>query len=68
RRASWFHGNRGMTPILAYLDPGTGSIILQALLGVVFGALLGLKLFWVNIKNMTTRILRRGDRGDHDGE
>ncbi len=31
--------------ILAYLDPGSGSIILQALIGGVAGAAVALKLF-----------------------
>lgn len=30
----------------AYLDPGTGSIILQVLLGGVAGIALALKLYW----------------------
>jgi hypothetical protein len=30
---------------LAYLDPGTGSVILQALLGGIAGVALTLKLF-----------------------
>ena len=30
----------------AYLDPGTGSIILQVLLGGVAGAALAVKLYW----------------------
>lgn len=31
---------------LAYLDPGTGSLFLQILLGGVAGLLVILKLFW----------------------
>ncbi len=34
-----------MEVILAYLDPGTGSVILQALLGGVAGLILTMKLF-----------------------
>jgi hypothetical protein len=30
----------------AYLDPGTGSIILQVLLGGIAGIALALKLYW----------------------
>lgn len=36
--------------ILAYLDPGTGSLILQLLLGGVAGAWVILKLFGQRIK------------------
>ena len=34
------------SPAQAYLDPGTGSIILQVLLGGVAGLALAGKLFW----------------------
>jgi hypothetical protein len=35
-----------ITPAQAYLDPGTGSMILQLILGGVAGALIVLKLYW----------------------
>ena len=34
-----------MEPVLAYLDPGSGSVILQALLGGIAGLAVALKLF-----------------------
>lgn len=34
------------TPAYAYLDPGTGSIILQALLGGAAGVAIAGKLYW----------------------
>ena len=34
----------------AYLDPGTGSIILQGLLAAVAGALVAGKLYWARTK------------------
>ncbi len=34
---------------LAYMDPGTGSLFLQLLLGGVAGLLVFLKLFWHRI-------------------
>lgn len=37
------------TSALAYLDPGTGSIILQVMLGGVAGLLLAGKLYWHRI-------------------
>ena len=36
-------------PADAYLDPGSGSIVLQVLLGGVAGAALVIKLFWHRI-------------------
>ena len=35
----------------AYLDPGTGSIILQAILGGAAGAMIAGKLYWSKIKS-----------------
>ena len=37
-------------PAYAYLDPGTGSIILQGLLGGIAGALVVGRLYWQKIK------------------
>ena len=48
-------------PAHAYLDPGTGSIILQAMLGGVAGLAMVLKLYWHRL----TSIFRRKD-SDND--
>ena len=37
---------QALTWPLAYLDPGAGSMVLQALLGGVAGVLVLLKLYW----------------------
>lgn len=37
-------------PAYAYLDPGTGSMIVQILLGGVAGALVVGKLYWARIQ------------------
>ncbi len=54
--------------LLAYLDPGTGSIILQALIGILFGSLFCVKLFWVRIQSVSAKLLGRGDQRDQRGE
>jgi len=38
------------TPAQAYLDPGTGSMVLQLILGGVAGAMVVLKLYWTRLK------------------
>ena len=43
---------------LAYLDPGTGSFILQVLIGGAFGSLFALKHYWLRVK----RTLSPGSR------
>jgi len=37
------------SPAQAYLDPGTGSMIISALIGVVAALGLGLKMFWYRV-------------------
>jgi hypothetical protein len=41
----------GVTTAQAYLDPGTGSMILQAIIGAVAGALIVIKLYWYKLTN-----------------
>ena len=38
-------------PAFAYLDPGTGSILLQGIIAGIAGAVIVLKLYWYRIKN-----------------
>ena len=40
------------TPAQAYLDPGTGSMVLQLILGGVAGAMVVLKLYWTRLKSL----------------
>ncbi len=35
--------------VLGYIDPGTGSIILQAVVGAIAGIAIAVKLFWYRI-------------------
>ena len=41
----------------AYLDPGTGSFILQLLIAGIMGALYTLKLYWYGVKAFVFKIL-----------
>ena len=43
----------------AYLDPGTGSMLLQALIGAVAGAWIVLRLYWDKIKGFFSRFGRK---------
>jgi hypothetical protein len=38
------------TPAFAYLDPGTGSMLLQVILGGIAAVGVALKLFWHKIR------------------
>ena len=41
-------------PAAAYLDPGTGSMMLQMLLGGIAGAVVVGKLYWHRLKEVVT--------------
>ncbi len=48
---------------LAYLDPGTGSVVLQLVVGGFLGAALTIKLFWRRILGFFKRSdVRREER------
>ena len=40
----------------AYIDPGTGSYLLQIILAALFGLMFALKVFWTKIKDALTRM------------
>ena len=50
--------------VLAYLDPGTGSMVLQALLAGVVGALAVGRLYWQRLKGLITRRSPRNSAED----
>jgi len=52
-------------PVFAYLDPGTGSMLVQLLVGGVAAAAVAIKLYWFRI----LRLLRiRKDEPELDQE
>lgn len=46
----------------AYLDPGTGSYILQLIIAVSLGGLFAVKLFWNRIKIFFKNLFSRGKK------
>jgi len=52
----------------AYLDPGTGSFILQMVIAGVLGALLYIKLAWASVKAFFSRLFRRGSKPAIDND
>jgi hypothetical protein len=40
---------------LAYIDPGTGSIILQALIGGILAGLVTIKFYWSKVRGIFVR-------------
>ena len=45
-----------------YIDPGTGSIVLQAALGALVGALVAVKMFWRQIKGFFGKLFHLGKK------
>jgi hypothetical protein len=52
-----------VTTVLAYLDPGSGSLLLQALVGGVASAAVMTKLYWRRVKRFL-----RVERDQPNGE
>ncbi|HET7009834.1 MAG TPA: hypothetical protein VFI11_03595 [Anaerolineales bacterium] len=52
----------------AYLDPGSGSFLLQLLLAGILGGLFVLRTQWAKVKGFFQRIFTRGGRkpDEHD--
>jgi len=51
--------------VVAYIDPGTGSLIIQMVLAVLVGAGFAIKIFWANIKSFFSRLFAK-KRDDSD--
>ena len=47
-------------PTCAYIDPGTGSLVLQIVLGSALACLVALKLYWRQFKGFVGRLMGRG--------
>ena len=59
-------------PAYAYLDPGTGGMLLQLLVGAIAGSLVFLRLKWTQVKGFFSRKQRTPDavasQSTEDGE
>ena len=47
-----------------YLDPGTGSLIIQVLIGTFLGGLFLAKLYWKRVSTFLSKLFRKDRRGD----
>jgi hypothetical protein len=50
----------------AYVDPGSGSYILQLLVATLFGALFAIRVFWARIKGFLGRMMPTAYRNKRD--
>ena len=44
-------GGFGLIAVGRYVDPGTGSLVIQLAIGAVAGGLVAIKVFWGRIRN-----------------
>ena len=51
-----------------YIDPGTGSIVIQALIGGLVAGLVALGLFWRRVKAFFSRLFSMGRKQDKHEE
>jgi hypothetical protein len=48
----------------AYLDPGTGSYVVQLLIGTVLGGLFAVGMFWRRVVASIKRFFKHGSKDD----
>ena len=49
-------------PAHAYLDPGTGSLILQAILGFIAASIATLSFYWNKVKFFVNRLIKKNNK------
>jgi hypothetical protein len=52
----------------AYIDPGTGSLVLQAVIGILVGAFVAIGLFWNRIKLYVKNLFSRSKKSESPKE
>lgn len=48
-----------VTNAYAYLDPGTGSFVLQAIIGFLAAVTAGITYYWSRVKNFFLKIFKK---------
>ena len=56
------------TPSYAYLDPGTGSYMLQLLIGVLIGAAFAIRFYWKKIWSFLGNRFSRRRKNEEEAE
>jgi hypothetical protein len=52
----------------SYLDPGTGSIIIQVVIGVAVGGLATIGIFWTRVRTFLKKLLSRNKQDNRIDE
>lgn len=56
------------TPALAYIDPGSGSMILQVILAGILGSLFAIKVFWQKVVAFFKRLTGKNNQPPVNGK
>lgn len=56
------------SPVYAYLDPGTGSIIIQGVIATVVGAGVAMKIYWHKIRKFFSPSRNTDNGGSNEKE
>ena len=51
----------------AYLDPGSGSFILQLILAILLGAMFVLRSYWAKIRDAIKKVFSRQQEDEDNG-
>jgi TRAP-type uncharacterized transport system fused permease subunit len=51
-----------MTPQLLYVDPGSGSYLVQIIIAAILGAMFYFKNLWWRVKAFFARVFRKGKK------
>lgn len=55
-----------MISVLAYIDPGTGSLVLQMIIGSALAGLLAIKMFWRQLTAFAAGLFSKSGRKTAD--
>lgn len=58
----------GLSDKAAYLDPGSGSFILQLILATLLGSLLIMKSYWTKVKDFIVGLFSRENSEEEQDE
>lgn len=53
------------TPAFAYFDPGTGSFIIQSILGIIAAVAASISATYINFKNLINKLFRKKKENNH---
>ena len=60
----YYHG----LTVPAYIDPGTGSLMIQVLIGVLAGSAVAAKIYWARVKDFLRNLFSARANRIEDGD